>query len=89
MYESIKWLHLASAIVWMGGMAFVLWALRPSLDGLAPEVRVTLMGRVLSRFFALVWLCIAVLLASGLWMLLSADMHLAPKGWHAMSRNIS
>ncbi len=84
-YETIKWLHLAGAIVWMGGMAFVLWALRPSLGGLAPDVRATLIGRVLSRFFTAVWLCIAVLLASGLWMLLSADMRLAPKGWHAMS----
>lgn len=85
MYETIKWLHLAGAIIWMGGMAFVLWALRPSLGGLAPDVRVTLMGRVLSRFFGLVWACIALLLASGFWMLLSADMRLAPKGWHAMS----
>jgi uncharacterized membrane protein len=43
------------------------------------------MSGVLSRFFAMVWICIAVLLASGFWMLSMTDMKLAPKGWHAMS----
>jgi hypothetical protein len=38
----------------------------------------------LSRFFAAVALCIAVLLATGGHMLSGVDWHVAPKGWHAM-----
>jgi uncharacterized membrane protein len=44
-----------------------------------------LMAAVLSRFFVMVWISIALILASGFWMLSVADMKLAPKGWHAMS----
>jgi uncharacterized membrane protein len=43
------------------------------------------MSAVLSRFFLMVWISIALLLCSGFWMLSISDMKLAPKGWHAMS----
>jgi uncharacterized membrane protein len=86
MYEWIKFFHLASAIVWMGGMALVILALRPVVIArMAPPERLALMSAVLSRFFAMVWVSIALLLASGFWMLSVTDMKLAPKGWHAMS----
>ena len=86
MYEFIEWLHLAAGIVWLGGMTVLLWAVRPAAIALLPpEQRLPLLQRVLARFFALVWLAIGVLLASGLWMFGSADMKLAPRGWHAMA----
>jgi uncharacterized membrane protein len=85
-YEWIQWLHLAAGIVWLGGMTLLLWAVRPAAIALLPpEQRLPLLHRVLSRFFVLVWLAIAVLLATGLWMFGSADMKLAPRGWHAMA----
>jgi uncharacterized membrane protein len=40
---------------------------------------------VLSRFFVMVWLSIALILVSGFWMLAMTDLQLAPRGWHAMS----
>ena len=86
MYEWFKFFHLGAGVLWLGGMALVIFALRPvAIARLAPPERLPLLSAVLSRFFATVWLSIAVLLASGFWMLLGADMKLAPKGWHAMS----
>jgi uncharacterized membrane protein len=86
MYEWFKFLHLSAGIVWLGGMALVILALRPvALKSLAPPERLTLMSGVLSRFFSMVWLSIALILTSGFWMLSVTDMGLAPKGWHAMS----
>lgn len=86
MYDWVKFLHLGAGIVWLGGMALVILALRPVAIQLlqAPE-RLRLMSDVLSRFFFMVWISIALILASGFWMLSIADMKLAPTGWHAMS----
>lgn len=86
MYEWFKFFHLGAGVLWLGGMALVIFALRPvAMERLAPHERLPLLSAVLSRFFVMVWLSIAVLLASGFWMLSGADMKLAPKGWHAMS----
>lgn len=66
MYDSIKLLHLVAAIVWMGGMTFMLVALRPAaLEVLEPQVRARLMGAVWRRFFSVVLVAIAVLLLTG------------------------
>lgn len=86
MYEWLKFVHLAAGIIWLGGMALMIFALRPvAIARLVPPERLPLMSAVLSRFFWMVWLCIAVLMASGFWMLSGADMKLVPKGWHVMS----
>lgn len=86
MYEWFKFLHLGAGIVWLGGMALVILALRPvAIHHLPPPERLTLMSEVLARFFVMVWVCIALILASGFWMLSVTDMKLAPRGWHAMS----
>lgn len=86
MYEWFKFFHLSSGIVWLGGMALVLLALRPvAIIQLAPPERLTLMSAVLSRFFIMVWIAIVLILSSGFWMLSMSDMKTAPKGWHAMS----
>lgn len=86
MYEWFKFLHLSAGIVWLGGMALVILALRPvAIKRLAPPERLTMMSGVLSRFFVMVWISIALILASGFWMLSMTDMKLAPQGWHTMS----
>ena len=86
MYEWIKFFHLGAGVVWLGGMALVILALRPvAIQQLAPPERLALMSGVLTRFFRMVWFSIALLLISGFWMLSMTDMKLAPKGWHAMS----
>ncbi len=85
MRQLILFFHLAAAIFWVGGMAFMVMALRPVLhEQLAPPQRLPLIAAVLRRFFAVVAVSIAVLLATGLPMLLETGMAKAPPGWHAM-----
>ena len=78
-------LHIAGTIFWMGGMAFMVLALRPSLGQLQPPVRLPLVVDVLRRFFVVVMISIVLLLATGLVMMLSVPRGMAPAGWHAMS----
>ena len=86
MYTFFKFFHLVAAIVWLGGMSFMLLALRPSLPTLeAPPQRLRLLAAVLRRFFALVWAAIGVLLLSGAYMYGHADAQAVPLGWHLMS----
>ena len=81
----MKFLHLAAAIVWLGGICFMLFSLRPvAAELLAPPQRLPLIAQVLRRFFAGVWLTMAILLVTGLIMLLGAGMKNAPVGWHLM-----
>lgn len=80
----MKFLHLMSAIVWLGGASFMLFALRPAARQLAPEQRLPFIKDVLGRFFALVWITIGLLLLTGLTMLLAVGMKNAPVGWHLM-----
>jgi uncharacterized membrane protein len=86
MRNLLLFLHLAAAIFWMGGMAFMVLALRgPAHQHLQPPVRLPLMCDVLHRFFVVVGFSVLVLLASGLWLLLQADGVRPPPGWHAMA----
>ncbi len=86
MYTLLKFLHLAAAIVWLGGMTFMLLALRPSLGTLqTPAQRLPLLVEVLRRFFAAVWLSVAVLLLSGGYLYSHAGAQAAPLGWLLMA----
>jgi uncharacterized membrane protein len=85
MYELVKFTHLAAGIVWMGGMAMMIWAVRPTAISLfEPPVRLPFLTAVMARFFKFVAVCVFLLLATGGAMLVDVDMKLAPKGWHAM-----
>lgn len=80
-----KFLHIAAAIVWLGGISFMLFALRPAAAALlAPPQRLPLIALALGKFFALVWFAIGLLLLTGLAMLLGVGMKNAPVGWHLM-----
>ena len=86
MRNLLLFLHLAAAIFWMGGMGFVLLALRPAAHAqLQPPQRLPLMVQVLRRFFVIVIASIAVLLATGVPLLLQLPGAQAPRGWHAMA----
>ena len=81
----MKFFHLLATIVWLGGISFMLLALRPAAaELLAPPQRLPLIVQVLQRFFTLVWVGIALLLLTGLTMLLLIGMKHAPVGWHLM-----
>ncbi len=68
LYISLKAIHLLAIIVWVGGMAFAHFFLRPALGTLQPPQRLTLMRDVLQRFFAAVLVAIVLILISGLGM---------------------
>ena len=86
MRNLLLFFHLAAAIFWMGGMAFMVLALRPPAQAqLQPPVRLALVTAVLARFFAVVVVSIVVLLATGAWFLLQASAGATPPGWHAMA----
>ena len=57
--------HLLSAVVWVGGMAFALLVLRPSLHVLAAPDRLALHVEVFRRFFKIVWHAMPLLVLSG------------------------
>jgi uncharacterized membrane protein len=69
LYSFLKLLHVFSIIVWIGGMIFTLFFLRPSLGTLEPPQRVKLMHDVLGRFFKAVLIVSTIAVASGLWMI--------------------
>ena len=63
-------LHIVSAVIWVGGMAFAYLVLRPSVGSLEPGIRLALWRRVFIRFFRWVWASIIGLFASGYGMIL-------------------
>ncbi len=66
MIDVVKLIHLVAAIIWMGGMAFMLQALRPAAIALLqPPERLMLMGAVWRRFFPVVLVSIVALFLSG------------------------
>jgi uncharacterized membrane protein len=90
MITFIKLLHLAAAIVWLGGMTFMLFALRPALIAqLQGQARLELLALVLKRFFAIVLGAVAVLLLTGLHLYgagaKAVGMPSIPLGWHLMA----
>ena len=62
-------LHLLAALVWVGGMFFAIMVLRLAAGEMEPAVRVPLWGRVFAKFFPWVWMAVAILLATGYWMI--------------------
>ena len=77
-------LHLSAAIVWLGGMVFAHFCLRPAVAMLEPPQRLGLMAATLSRFFAIVIPSIAVLLATGWYLYMGREGLAAPIGVHLM-----
>ncbi|HET9112510.1 MAG TPA: CopD family protein [Burkholderiales bacterium] len=65
-----KFLHVLSVVIWVGGMFFAYMALRPvAAERLEPPQRLNLWEGVFSRFFPWVWLSVALILGSGLFMM--------------------
>ena len=69
LYAILKTLHVLAIVVWVGGMVFAHFFLRPAVARLEPPVRLRLMHEVLGRFFRVVLVASLLTLASGVWML--------------------
>jgi uncharacterized membrane protein len=64
-------LHALAATIWVGGMFFAFVCLRPASAELDAATRLKLWAGALTQFFRWVWLAVALLLATGLWMVFS------------------
>lgn len=72
-------LHLLGVVVWVGGMFFAYMALRPvAASVLEPPQRLNLWAGVFAKFFPWVWLSIALILGSGLYMWMALGGMAAP-----------
>ncbi len=61
-------LHAIAAVIWVGGMAFAFFALRPVVaQRLGNQRRLSLWLQVMQRFFMMVWASVIVLFATGYW----------------------
>jgi uncharacterized membrane protein len=83
--ELLLFLHLSGAIVWVGGMFFAYFCLRPAAAQiLEPPKRLPLWAATFERFFRYTAVAVVVMLAAGLAMLFQVGFGRAPTGWHIM-----
>jgi uncharacterized membrane protein len=93
LYNVLKLLHVLSIVVWIGGMVFAHFFLRPAALSLEPPQRIALMHGALQRFFGAVLVAVIVVLGSGVWMIgrvaketVQAGLPFnMPLSWHIMS----
>lgn len=76
-------LHVLSAALWVGGMFFAYQVLRPvAAEQLEPPARLKLWATVFSRFFPWVWLFVALLPATGYWLIFTFLGGMSAVGLH-------
>lgn len=75
-------LHALAAVVWVGGMAFAYFHLRPAAGALQPPERQKLWRGTFQRFFPWVWVSVVVLLLTGYHMIFAAYGGFANAGMH-------
>ncbi|MFC5430442.1 CopD family protein [Paraburkholderia denitrificans] len=78
-------LHLLSVAVWVGGMVFALFCLRPALEDLSPQLRLPLWEAVHKRFFNWIGVAVIVILLTGGYMLMVFGGAGAPWQLNAMA----
>ena len=91
-YALLKSIHLLSIVVWVGGMFFALYCLRPAAAALEPALRVGLMRDALGRFLNIAAVAVALVLISGIWLIATASRVSVnagigfnmPLDWHVM-----
>ena len=83
--QFLIYLHVLGVVVWIGGMSFAYFFLRPAaIEVLEPAQRLPLWAATFARFLRAVAVAVGVIVASGLAMLLPAGFRNAPPGWHVM-----
>jgi len=63
----VRGIHVTAAVIGVGGLAFLLLVLTPSLGVLQPEQRDLFAKQAMNRFRWVLWTAIIVLLVSGLY----------------------
>ncbi|MGF6698332.1 putative membrane protein [Paraburkholderia sp. MM5496-R1] len=83
--EVALFLHLLGVAVWVGGMVFAHFCLRPALGDLSPQLRLPLWESVFGRFFNWVGVSVLVILISGGFLLMQFGGAHASWPLHAMT----
>lgn len=78
-------LHLTAVAVWIGGMIFAQFCLRPSLSDISPQLRLPLIGAVFGRFLNWVGVAVLAILISGGFLLARFGGAHAPWPLHLMA----
>ena len=73
----LKLVHVLAIVLWIGGMAFAHFFLRPAVQALDPPLRLALMQRVLQRFLYAAGVAVLAAIVSG-----AALMALGVRGAH-------
>ena len=85
MRSILLFLHLAGVIIWVGGMFFAHFCLRPAAAAqLPPPQRLPLLAEVLGRFFFAVAASIVAIIVSGFAIIGSVGFGQTPIHWHVM-----
>jgi uncharacterized membrane protein len=85
LHPALRFLHLAGAFVWVGGMFFAYFCLRPAAAQLMqPPERLPLWVATFERFFQFTAVAVVLILLSGFTMLVRSGFSAAPRGWHIM-----
>lgn len=65
MYQLVVFVHLLAAMLWVGGMLVLAVVVVPAARGLPPEARAPLFTAVGTRFRHVGWVCVALLVLTG------------------------
>ena len=83
--QLLIFVHLAGVVVWVGGMFFAYFCLRPAAAQLLePPQRLPLWVATFDRFFRVLAVAVSLILLSGLGMFGQIGFAYAPLGWHIM-----
>jgi uncharacterized membrane protein len=83
--QLLIFIHLAGVVVWVGGMFFAHFCLRPAaLKLLEPPQRLPLWAATLGAFLRYTAVAVALILLSGFAILFEVGFKQAPIGWHVM-----
>lgn len=88
LYGVLKAAHVLAIVLWVGGMAFAHFVLRPAAQALEAPQRLGLLQRALQRFLALAGVAVAVALATGIAMIgvaRAGAVSTMPLTWSVMS----
>lgn len=84
--QPLLFLHLLGVVVWVGGMFFAYFCLRPAaVQTLEPPLRLPLWAATFRRFLPLAAVAVVAVVGSGLAMLAQTGFARAPIGWHVMA----
>ena len=66
--QFIVFLHVLAAIIWVGGSAFIAFALIPGLKGEDPATRSDLLRKTAGRFRVIGWAALLVAIGTGVYL---------------------